>query len=221
MKLAINHPWNVSPREAVAIQERLRSRVIRRNRIGRRVRRVAGVDVAFEESGRITRAAVVVLRWPGLETVESAVARRETSFPYVPGLLSFRELPAVLEAVRGLDEEPDLWLCDGQGIAHPRRFGIASHLGLLLDAPTVGVGKSRLVGEHDDPGWNRGDWVPLIHEGEQVGAVLRTRDKVNPVYVSVGHRIALPTAVNWVLRCAPKYRLPETTRQADRLAGEK
>jgi deoxyribonuclease V len=216
-----HHPWNVTPREAVAIQERLRSRVIRRNRIGRRVRRVAGVDVAFEDSGRITRAAVVVLCWPGLETVDSAVARTETSFPYVPGLLSFRELPAVLEAIRGLNEKPDLWLCDGQGIAHPRRFGIASHLGVLLDAPTIGVGKSRLIGEHDEVGWNRGNWVPLTHEGERVGAVLRTRDKVNPVYISVGHRIALHTAVNWVLRCAPRYRLPETTRQADRLAGEK
>lgn len=205
----------------MAIQERLRSRVIRRNRIGRRVRRVAGVDVAFESGGRVTRAAVVVLRWPGLETMDSAVARRDTSFPYVPGLLSFRELPAILEAIGGLQERSDLWLCDGQGIAHPRRFGIASHLGVVLDVPAIGVGKSRLVGEHDEPGPKRGDWAPLMHEGERVGAVLRTRDHVNPVYVSVGHRITLPTAVNWVLRCAPRYRLPETTRQADRLAGEK
>lgn len=215
------HPWNVSPKEAVAIQERLRSRVVRRNRIGRRVRRVAGVDVAFEEGGRVTRAAVVVLAWPGLAVIDSAVARRETSFPYVPGLLSFRELPAVLDAIRGLSAEPDLWLCDGQGIAHPRRFGIASHLGVLLDVPTIGVGKSRLLGQHQEPGPKRGDWTSLVHEGERIGAVLRTRDDIRPLYVSVGHRIALPTAINWVLRCAPKYRLPETTRQADRLAGNR
>lgn len=221
MKPVVNHPWNVTPRQAVAIQERLRSRVVRRNRIGRRVRRVAGVDVGFEDGGRVTRAAVVVLRWPGLAVAESAVARRETSFPYVPGLLSFRELPAVLAAVDELSEAPDLWLCDGQGVAHPRRFGIASHLGVLLDVPTAGVGKSRLIGQHDEPGPKRGDWAALKHQGERIGAVLRTRDGVNPVYVSVGHRVALPTAINWVLRCAPRYRLPETTRQADRLAGEK
>lgn len=205
----------------MAIQERLRSRVVRRNRIGRRVRRVAGVDVAFEKGGTVTRAAVVVLSWPGLEVVDAAVARRETSFPYVPGLLSFRELPAVLDAAERLTCWPDLWLCDGQGIAHPRRFGIASHLGVLLDTPAIGVGKSRLVGEHDEPGPKRGGWAPLMDDRERIGAVLRTRDGVRPLYISVGHRIALPTAVNWVLRCAPKYRLPETTRQADRLAGEK
>lgn len=221
MKPSIDHPWNVTPREAVAIQERLCSRVVRRNRIGRRVRRVAGVDVAFEDGGRITRAAVVVLRWPGLDVEDSAVARRRTSFPYVPGLLSFRELPAVLDAVGKLSAVPDLWLCDGQGIAHPRRFGIACHLGVLLDVPTIGVGKSRLVGEHQQPGLRRGDWTPLVDHGERVGAVLRTRDSTRPLYVSTGHRVALHTAVSWVLRCAPRYRLPETTRRADSLAGDK
>lgn len=215
----IRHPWDVTPKQAMAIQRRLASRVVRRDRIGRRVRYVAGVDVGFEGGGAVTRAAIAVLRWPGLEPVDSALARLKTAFPYVPGLLSFRELPAVLEAALRLTLAPDLWLCDGQGVAHPRRFGIACHLGVLCDVPAIGVAKSRLLGEHDEPGGERGTWAPLTHAGERIGVALRTRTGVRPLYVSVGHRVSLPAARRWVLRLAPHYRLPETTRAAHRLAS--
>lgn len=214
------HDWDVSPARAVAIQRELRDRVITRDAFGE-LRRVAGVDVGFEDDGKLTRAAVVVLKLPGLGLVEEAIARQPTRFPYVPGLLSFREVPAVLEALERLSEPPDMLLCDGHGYAHPRRFGIACHLGLWTDLPSVGVAKTRLIGEHPDvPAW-RGEWCPLTHEDEVIGAVLRTRQGVKPIYVSVGHRISLESAVDVVMRCTPHYRLPETTRQADRLASGK
>lgn len=180
---------------------------------------VAGVDVGFEAGGTITRAAVVVLRVPGLEPLEEVVARRRTDFPYVPGLLSFRELPAVFEAFDRLRQLPDLVLCDAHGVAHPRRFGLASHLGLWLDLPSIGVAKTRLVGTHGEVALARGSWQPLVHRGERIGAALRTRRAVAPVFVSVGHRVSLEVAIDWVLRCAPRYRLPETTRAAHRLAS--
>lgn len=212
------HTWDLTPKEAVALQRRLAPRVIREDRLGP-VRRIAGVDVGFENDGRITRAAVAVLDFPELALLEHSVARMPTRFPYVPGLLSFREVPAVLEAVGKLPSLPDLLLCDGQGIAHPRRFGIACHLGVLLDVPSIGVGKTRLVGEHDELPQEQGSWVPLEDHGETVGAVLRTRDGVNPLYISVGHRVSLETAIRWVMACVTRYRLPETTRQAHRLAS--
>ncbi len=213
-----SHDWNVTPREAVAIQQRLRGLVECADRLPE-VRHVAGVDVGFEEAGRVTRAAVVVLSYPGLAVVETAVARRPTAFPYVPGLLSFRELPAVLDAVDRLGAMPDVFLCDGQGLAHPRRFGIACHLGVILDMPSIGVGKTRLVGTHEAPAQTKGAWCPLLDGGETVGAVLRTRAGVKPVYVSVGHRVSLATAIALTLACTIRYRLPETTRQAHRLAS--
>jgi deoxyribonuclease V len=213
----LSHPWPRSPRAAIALQDELRGRVERQDRLGP-VRRVAGADVGFEESGRITRAAVVVLSLPELEVQDWAVARRRTRFPYVPGLLSFREAPAVLAAMKKLDVAPDLLLCDGQGIAHPRRFGLASHIGLLLDLPTIGIAKSRLIGTHAEPGPEKGDWAPLVDGDETVGAVLRTRANVRPVYVSIGHRVSLMTAIDYVLQATPRYRLPETTREADRLS---
>jgi deoxyribonuclease V len=196
----------------------LSSHVIRVDRLPV-VQRVAGVDVGFENNGAVTRAAVVVLSCPGLERLDQAVARQPTRFPYIPGLLSFRELPAVLEALERLSVEPDLLLCDGQGIAHPRRLGIASHLGVLIDKPTIGVGKSRLCGQHDLVPEGRGEWTPLIDRGEIIGAALRTRERVKPIYVSPGHRIGLETAIRYVMACTTRYRLPETTRQADRLAS--
>lgn len=214
------HPWDLPPAEARALQGRLASRVVRADRFGP-LGRVAGVDTGFEDHGRITRAAVSVLSWPELAPLEDAVARRRTSFPYVPGLLSFRELPAVLEALEQLSVPPDLLLCDGQGIAHPRRFGIAAHLGVLTDLPAVGVGKTRLVGMHEDVPEQRGAWRALSDGGEVVGAVLRTRTGVKPVYVSVGHRVCLETAVGLVLQAAPRYRLPEPIRRADRLASRR
>ncbi len=213
------HPWGLSPHEARVLQERLAPHVIREGRL-ERVRRVAGVDVGFEERGRLTRAAVAVLAWPTLEPVARAVARCPTAFPYVPGLLSFREIPAVLQALEALEgPDPDLILCDGQGLAHPRRFGLACHLGLLLDRPTVGVAKTRLVGTHEEPGPRRGDWTPLRDGGEIIGAVVRTREGVRPLYVSIGHRVSLPTAVRWTLACLTRYRLPEPIRAAHRLAS--
>ncbi len=212
------HRWDLSPQEAIALQERLRGRVVRTDRLGA-VRRIAGVDVGFEREGRITRAAVAVLEFPGLALVEQAVVRVPTRFAYVPGLLSFREAPAVLAAFARLRTAPDLILYDGHGIAHPRRFGIASHVGLLLDCPAIGVAKSRLVGEHRLPASRRGAWVPLRDASETLGAVLRTRAGVKPLYVSIGHRVSLRTAIRWTLACAPRYRLPETTRAAHRLAS--
>lgn len=219
MRLAIEHPWNLTPAEAIRLQRRLAERVEVVDRLPAEIRTVAGVDVGFEEAGRITRAAVAVLSFPGLAPLCQAVAHRPTEFPYVPGLLSFRELPAVLAALEQLPELPDVILCDGQGRAHPRRFGIACHLGVLLDRPTVGVGKSRLIGSHEEPGPLRGDSAPLLDAGEVIGAVLRTRPGVKPLYVSGGHRIALESAVDLVLACTGRYRLPETTRAAHRLAS--
>lgn len=213
------HRWDLSPTEAIALQRELASRVEAVDRLPAAIRRVAGVDVGFEQEGRVTRAAVAVLSFPDLAPLEQAVARAETSFPYVPGLLSFRELPAVLGALEQLSALPDVILCDGQGRAHPRRFGIACHLGLLLDIPTVGVGKTRLVGEFREPGPNRGDWAPLTDRGEVIGAVLRTRPGVNPLFISGGHRVGLDSAIRLTLACVTRYRLPETTRAAHRLAS--
>lgn len=183
------------------------------------VRRVAGVDVGFEATGTVTRAAIAVLRFPELDLLETAIARRPTCFPYIPGLLSFRELPAVLDALEQLREPPDLLLCDGQDIAHPRRFGIASHLGLLVDLPAIGVAKTRLCGTHQEPPDQRGAWTPLSLDGEVIGAALRTRPGIKPLYISPGHRISLETAIGYVMACCTRYRLPETTRHAHRLAS--
>jgi deoxyribonuclease V len=190
------------------------------DRIGE-IRRIAGVDAGFESQGKVTRAAVVVMSWPGLERLDQAVVRQPTRFPYVPGLLSFRELPAVLAAFGELKAGPDLALCDGQGIAHPRRLGIASHLGLWLGLPTIGVGKSRLVGTFEDPGERKGDQARLMDGDERIGTVLRTRDGVKPLFVSPGHRVSIGTAAEIVLAACTRYRLPEPVRAADRLASRR
>lgn len=203
---------------ATEIQQELRTQVILQDELDE-VKYVAGVDVGFKESGTVTRAAVVVLSFPELQLVEQAIALRPTRFPYVPGFLSFREVPAVLEALEKLKILPQLILCDGQGIAHPRRFGLACHLGVLTNLPTIGAAKSRLIGTHAELGETKGSWQPLYDRGEEVGAVLRSRTNVKPLYISSGHRISLPTALDYVLRCLTKYRLPETTRLADRLAS--
>lgn len=210
--------WPRTVAEARALQEALRDRVVTADRLGK-IRHVAGVDVGFEDDGAVTRAAVAVLSFPELKPVEHAIARQPTRFPYVPGYLSFREIPAVLAALKKLKTKPDLLLCDGQGLAHPRRFGLACHLGLLTNIPSIGVAKSLLIGEHDRLPQKKGSWVPLKDRREVIGAVLRTRDGVKPVYVSVGHRISLETAIDYVLRCTTKYRLPETTRAAHHLAS--
>lgn len=218
MKIVQRHPWEISPTEAIAIQQQLRVEVVREDRLGP-VRHVAGVDVGFEEGGVLTRAAVAVLGFPSLELVDHAIFHAATRFPYVPGLLSFREVPAVIGALEKLTVIPDLLLCDGQGIAHPRRFGIASHLGLLCGIPSIGVAKTRLIGEHIEPPDLRGASVPLIDHGEIIGAVLRSRHGVKPLYISIGHRVSLVTALDYVMACVTRYRLPETTRWAHRLAS--
>jgi len=212
------HPWDVTPAEARAIQERLRDRVCVADDFGP-VRLVAGTDVAFEDGGRVTRGAVAVLAYPSLELVEHAVARRATGFPYVPGLLSFREIPALLDAFERLGRWPDLVLCDGQGVAHPRRFGLACHLGVLTGLPCIGVAKSRLIGTHAEPPIEKGGRADLLDGDERIGVVLRSRRGVRPLYVSSGHRVGLESAVRYTLSCCTRYRLPETTRWADRLAA--
>lgn len=208
----------LSPTEAVALQRKLATQVERQDRLGP-IRTLAGIDVGFEADGQITRAAVVVLDATTLLPLDQAVAKRPTGFPYIPGLLSFREVPAILQAMSQLRHWPDLLLVDGHGTAHPRRCGIASHLGLALDLPSVGVGKQRLVGRHNDVPNTKGAWVPLTHKDETIGAVLRSRADYKPIYVSIGHRINLETALHWVIHCLSRYRLPETTRHAHRLAS--
>jgi deoxyribonuclease V len=220
MKINQRHAWPLTVEEATVIQQQLAVEVITEDQLGT-VQYVAGVDVGFEEAGSVTRAAVAVLSFPELELKEHAIAYRPTTFPYIPGFLSFREIPAVLDALEKVTLTPDLILCDGQGIAHPRRLGIACHLGVLIDLPTIGVAKSLLIGKHSELPETRGSWQPLLHRGETIGAVLRTRTGVKPVYVSSGHRISLPTAIDYVMRCTPKYRLPETTRWADKLASNR
>ncbi|MDZ8108924.1 MAG: deoxyribonuclease V [Nostoc sp. DedQUE12a] len=219
MKIYQHHAWPSTVEEAIVIQEQLRNQVITLDKLQEPVQYVAGVDMGFEADGTISRAAVAVLSFPDLQVIETSLAHRPTSFPYIPGFLSFREIPAVLDALEKIKTIPDLILCDGQGIAHPRRFGIASHLGVLVDLPTIGVAKSLLIGKYEELPETRGNWRSLIHQGEIIGAVLRSRTGVKPLYVSSGHRISLATAIDYVLRCTPKYRLPETTRIADKLAS--
>lgn len=221
MKITQRHGWALTIEEAIAIQEKLRVEIITSDSFQEPVQYVAGVDMGFEAEGTISRAAVAVLSFPDLKLQESAIARRPTSFPYIPGFLSFREIPAVLNALEKISITPDIILCDGQGIAHPRRFGIACHLGLIVDIPTIGVAKSILIGKHQEVPEEKGNWQPLINRGETIGAVLRTRTGTKPLYVSSGHRVSLTTAIDYVLRCTPKYRLPETTRIADKLASQK
>ncbi len=212
------HSWELAPREAIALQSRLRTRVVTSDRLGT-VRHVAGTDVGFENGGRVTRAAVAILTFPALELADWAVIREPTRFPYVPGLLSFREIPALLVALSRLTVRPDLVICDGQGLAHPRRCGLASHLGLVAGWPTIGVAKSRLVGTCREPPQRRGAWTPLRDGGEIIGAVLRSRAHVKPIFVSIGHRVSLETAVAYTMACVTRYRLPESTRWAHRLAS--
>ena len=212
------HPWPQTIEEAIAIQEQLRSEVITENKL-ETVRYVAGVDVGYDSTDEVSRAAVTVLSFPDLQQQQQAVVGSATAFPYIPGFLSFREVPAVLEALENISLRPDLILCDGQGLAHPRRFGLACHLGVLTGIATIGVAKNRFMGEHSEVGLDRGSWQPLLLEGSTVGAALRTQTGVKPIYVSIGHKVNLITAIEYVLRCAPKYRLPETTRSADQLTS--
>ena len=221
MDLRDLHPWDVSPKQAVAIQRRLAAQVVRQSDV-KQVRRVAGVDIAVDRVEKRGTGAVVVLSYPELAVVEVAVAEAPLTFPYVPGLLSFREVPVLREAFRRIAGPIDLLLVDGQGYAHPRRFGLACHLGLLLDVPAIGCAKSRLLGEQrGELGPAAGCRADLVDGNELIGSVLRTRDGVNALYVSIGHRIGLVEAEAWVLRCCRGYRLPEPTRLAHQAAGGK
>ena len=214
----IRHPWPTTTHAAVALQRKLRSRV-RVSRYAGRVRTVAGVDVSYTRGDARGYGGVSVLTYPELQPVEEAGACVTLPFPYVPGLLSFREMPVVLEAFARLRARPDLIICDGQGIAHPRGLGIASHLGLWLDRPTVGCAKSRLVGDAAEPRAERGAASVLTYTGKRVGYLVRTRSNVKPLYVSPGHRVSPAQARDFVLRCTRGYRLPETTRRAHALVN--
>jgi len=207
------HRWSMSPRAAIDLQRRLAGRV-RIRRLRKKVRLVAGADLAFSRDGERCLAGVVVYDIESCEVIEEVLAWRRVRFPYVPGLLSFREAPAVLAAVRKLKVVPDVFMFDGHGLAHPRRMGLASHVGLFLDYPTIGCAKSRLCGTHRDPPMNRGRHVELLDDGETIGAVLRTRKGVKPVFVSVGHLVTLEDAIIVVMSCVPRYRIPEPTRRA-------
>ncbi|MVZ99514.1 endonuclease V [Actinomadura sp. LD22] len=218
------HPWPSTPEEAEAIQDRLRPLLELDVPGPAAPRTVAGLDVSYAGDGGGTgarlAAAVVVLDAASLDVVEESVAVGTAAFPYVPGLFAFRELPTLLDALRALKTTPDLLVCDGFGVAHPRRFGLACHLGVLTGVPSIGVGKTAFVGTYDAPGPRRGDASPLLDGGEEVGRVLRTRDGVKPVFVSVGHRTDLDSACRAALAVTPEYRLPETTRRADRLSRD-
>lgn len=218
MEIPQHHSWPTTVEEAKAIQQQLQPEVITEDQF-EEVHYVAGVDVGFEENYTISRAAVAVLSFPDLQLEETAMAQCPTTFPYIPGFLSFREIPVVLKALEKISITPHLIICDGQGIAHPRRFGLACHLGVLIDIPTIGAAKSLLVGQYEALLPEKGCWQPLRHGGEIIGAVVRSRTNVKPLYISPGHRISLLTAIDYVLRCTPKYRLPETTRWADKLAS--
>jgi deoxyribonuclease V len=225
MRIDVPHEWPADEAEAVALQEKLRPLADHLGPGPERPRMIAGLDVAYGGSGGASdrvAAAVVVVDAETLEPVERATAVGRAAFPYVAGLFAFRELPVLVEALRSLSTVPELLLCDGQGLAHPRRFGLACHLGVITGIPTAGVAKTPYVGEYDPErlGPARGSYAPLTDGGETVGRVLRTQDGVKPVYVSTGHRIDLDTACGHVLALAPRYRLPETTRLADRLSRD-
>lgn len=213
------HDWTMTPREAVELQKTLRERV-RLTPLKKRIETIAGADISFNKYSPVIYAGIVVLRLPELEVVEEVGIVSETRFPYVPGLLSFREAPSVLEAWAKLKTEPDAMMFDGQGVAHPRRVGIASQVGLFINRPTLGCAKSVLVGKYQEPGEERGSWSEMIDKGEVVGAAVRTKTRVKPIYVSPGHLIDLEGAIELTLACDGGYRQPEPTRRAHLLVNE-
>lgn len=212
------HPWDVTPDEARCLQNELSARVVCTDQFDE-IKTVAGVDLGFR--GDVARASVVVLSFPELQLIDGVVIESRVTFRYIPGLLSFRETPPLLKAFDQLQTEPDLIIADGQGIAHPRRFGIASHLGLILDKPTIGCAKSRLWGRHKTPKNEAGSFEYLRDKDEVIGAAVRTRTGVSVLYISIGHRVTLRSSVKFTLKCCKKYRLPETTRYAHNAAGGK
>jgi deoxyribonuclease V len=218
MKIGNLHSWQISCKEAIRLQRRLAGRV-RFIPLRKPPQLVAGLDCAFSKDGKRIIAVVLVLKLPDFEIIETQSAVCKVSFPYIPGLLSFREAPACLKAVEKLKTTPDLFIVDGQGIAHPRRLGLASHLGLFFDKPTIGCAKSRLLGSYEEPALAKGSFSPMRDKQETIGAVVRTRTNVKPVFVSVGHKCTLKDAIEITLACADKYRLPEPTRLAHQLVS--
>jgi deoxyribonuclease V len=214
MKTKIRARWSLPPREAVRLQEKLRDQVMLEDDFSA-IRYVAGADLAFDPATNVAFAGVIVYHFPEMSEVERRWVQHPLRFPYVPGLLSFRESPVLLAVFARLQTEPDLILIDGHGRAHPRLFGIACHIGLLLDKPVIGCAKSLLVGEYQEPGRARGETTPLVFKGERVGMVLRTRDNVKPIFVTQGHRVSLESAIELVSKCLDGYRIPKPTRQAD------
>ncbi len=210
------HSWDVTPRDAIAIQEMLRAR-IKLCDTCEKINVIAGADVSFDDDWGY--GGVITYTYPGLEELERRSVRMKLTFPYIPGLLAFREAPVLLAALEQLSTEPDLLLFDGQGIAHGRRMGIATHMGIVLNKPAIGCAKSRLVGTFDEPGKERGCYKPLVHAGEAVGAVVRTRNGVKPIFVSPGTGISLATSIKIVLQCLDGYRIPKPTREADHYVG--
>lgn len=206
--------------EAIAIQKQLQDRVRLKDDFGN-LRLIAGVDVSYDKNADITKAFIVLMSFEHLLPLKSVTATLPTSFPYVPGLLSFREIPAILQALQRLEQMPDLLMVDGQGIAHPRRLGIAAHLGVITDFPSIGVAKSRLTGSFETLGAAKGAAVPLMDKNERIGTVLRSKEKCNPLFVSPGHRVSQESALKITLRCLTRYRLPEPTRIADKLSKAK
>lgn len=217
--MPIPHDWKLSATEAIALQKELAQQVDAKTPIPlATMRYVAGVDVSVKNE--VSRAAIVVLTFPDLEVVEAVTATMPTPFPYISGLLSFREGAVILEAHDKLTIQPDAYIFDGQGIAHPRRLGIAAHIGLWLDRPTLGCGKTWLIGAYTEPDIERGSYSPMVDKGDVIGMVVRTRTRVKPVFISVGHKATLDTAVELALRCTTKYRLPEPIRHAHNTAGQ-
>ncbi|MEO1619053.1 MAG: deoxyribonuclease V [Planctomycetota bacterium] len=215
-----NHAWQVDADEAIQIQLELASVVEERNRMSDEIRYVAGVDVAYRKRDNRVYAGVVILDSETLEVIESRTVVGESRFPYIPGLFAFREVPHLLQAFKNVERVPDLVICDGQGIAHPRRCGLASHLGVLLDVPTIGCGKTRHIGEFSEPDMSRGSFSPLVEGEETIGSVLRTQDGIKPLFVSIGHRVSLPSARDWILRLANRYRQPEPIRCANEVVNK-
>jgi deoxyribonuclease V len=220
VKIRNLHSWDVDYKTAVAIQAELREKLILADGLSGDIRIVAGADISCTKGDDRVYAAVVLLDAATLEVIEEATYSCRISFPYIPGLLSFREGPPMLRAFEKLRRRPDMVLFDGQGIAHPRGFGLAAHMGLILDLPSVGCAKTRLIGAFEEPGAKKGQLSPLIHDGKPIGAVLRTKDRVKPLFVSQGHRISLEHAVDVVLRCTRRYRIPEPVRRAHILVNQ-
>jgi deoxyribonuclease V len=219
--MSLTNAWDITPSEAIQIQEALRSQVQILPLCFGQIKHVGGVDVGFPKGKETARAAIAVFSYPSIELVDQAVAELPVSFPYVPGLLSFREIPVILKALNKLGVHPDLIITDGHGLAHPRRFGLACHLGVLLDRSTIGCAKSVLIGEYEELTEARGSTSDLVDKGEIIGAALRTRERVKPVYVSSGHRVNQQDATQVVLNCGGGFRLPEPTRWAHQLASRK